>query len=108
MLAVKLDRRFGKGQILEMHLSEVYSGHGVHGATAASSGYFGAPPGALSWAQASLLAGLVQAPSRDDPLQHLSIAQARQAHVLDRFVATGVLTGAQAQVARIDALHLRS
>jgi membrane peptidoglycan carboxypeptidase len=57
------------------------------------------PPGQLSWAQASLLAGLVQAPSKYDPHGHLSLARKRQSHVLARLVATHQLTAAEAAAA---------
>jgi membrane peptidoglycan carboxypeptidase len=60
----------------------------------------------LSWAQASMLAGLVQAPSPYDPYVHLDLAKSRQRHVLDRLVATHVLTPSQADEAWAAALNL--
>ena len=98
-LALKLDGHYTKPAILSMYLSAVYFGNGYFGVLAASEGYFGVPPGQLSWAQASLLAGLPQAPSLLDPLQHLALAGQRQSYVLARLVATGVLTRAQAAAA---------
>lgn len=95
-VAFRLDNRFSKKQILAMYLNAAYFGDGAYGVAAAAEHYFGLPPGKLSWAQASLLAGLVQAPSSYDPRHHLSLARLRQRHVLDRLVATGVLTQAQA------------
>lgn len=95
-LSFKLENAYSKDQILEMYLSTVYFGHGFYGLSAASSGYFGVPPSQLSWAQASLLAGLVQAPSAYDPYSHRALARSRQRHVLDRLVAVGTLSAAQA------------
>ena len=66
-----------------------------------------APEAELTWAQASLLAGLVQAPSAYDPYRHLGRARARQRHVLDRLVATGVLSPGAANAAYAAPLHLR-
>ena len=106
-LALKLDGHYTKRAILSMYLSAVYFGNGYFGVLAASEGYFGVPPGQLSWAQASLLAGLPQAPSLLDPLQHLALAGQRQSYVLDRLVATGVLTRAQAAAAAAAPLGLR-
>lgn len=106
-LALKLDGHYTKPAILSMYLSAVYFGNGYFGVLAASEGYFGVPPGQLSWAQASLLAGLPQAPSLLDPLQHLALAGQRQSYVLDRLVATGVLTRAQAAAAAAAPLGLR-
>jgi penicillin-binding protein 1A len=96
VLALKLDRAWTKQQILRMYLDDGYYGNGYYGLTEAARGYFGVPPDQLTWAQASLLAGLFQAPSAYDPLVHPAAARARQAHVLDRLVATGSLTRAQA------------
>lgn len=99
VLSFKLEAQYSKPQILEMYLSEVYFGHGFYGLAAASRGYFGVAPASLSWAQASVLAGLVQAPSAYDPYQHVSLAKSRQRHVLDRLVATKTLTKQQADAA---------
>jgi membrane peptidoglycan carboxypeptidase len=94
-LAVKLDQHFTKGEILAMYLDAAYFGDGAYGITAAAHHYFALSPGELSWAQASLLAGLVQAPTDYDPHGHLHLALLRRRHVLDRLVATGVLTRGQ-------------
>ncbi|SEO72076.1 biosynthetic peptidoglycan transglycosylase [Trujillonella endophytica] len=96
VLAVKLDAHWSKEELLRMYLDTAYFGHGFWGVTAASEGYFGVPPDELSWPQASLLAGLLQAPSAYDPLVHPDRAAARQAHVLDRLVHVGELTRAEA------------
>jgi membrane peptidoglycan carboxypeptidase len=97
MLALKLDDRYSKRQILAMYLDAAYFGHGAWGVEKASRVYFGLPPDQLSWGQASLLAGLVNAPTAYDPTAHLTLARSRQRHVLDRLVATHVLTRAQAE-----------
>ena len=106
-LAFKLEAHYSKDQILEMYLAEVYFGHGFYGLPAATGGYFGVAPASLSWAQASLLAGLVQAPSAYDPYRHLDLAKKRQRHVLDRLVATHRLTSTQADAAFTSPLGLR-
>jgi hypothetical protein len=95
-LALKLDRAYSKEQILRMYLSTAYFGHGYYGLEDAARGYFGTTPGRLDWAQAALLAGLVQAPSAYDPVVHPELATSRRGHVLDRLVATHALTAAQA------------
>ena len=98
-LAVKLDVQYSKDEVLRLYLAEVYFGHGFYGLPAAAQGYFGVEPAALSWAQASLLAGLVLAPSEFDPLHDFAAARARERHVLNRLVATHVLSSAQADAA---------
>jgi len=98
-LAIKLKYRYSDRQILRMYSAVVYFGHGFYGLAAASCGYFGRRPGKLSWPQAALLAGLVQAPSAYDPLEFPRVARAREEHVISRLVATGVLTDSQAAAA---------
>jgi membrane peptidoglycan carboxypeptidase len=107
VLSFKLEAQYSKPQILEMYLSEVYFGQGYYGLAAASRGYFGVAPADLTWAQASLLAGLVQAPSAYDPYSHRGLAKSRQRHVLDRLVATKTLTAAQADAAYRAPLNLQ-
>ena len=98
-LALKLDVSYPKNEILRLYLADVYFGHGFYGLPAAAEGYFGVTPAQLSWAQASMLAGLVQAPSAYDPIRHLSTGRLRQQHVLHRLVTTGGLSEAQADTA---------
>jgi membrane peptidoglycan carboxypeptidase len=106
-LALKLDASYSKNDVLRLYLADAYFGHGFYGLPAAPYGYFGVTPAQLSWPQASMLAGLVQAPSAYDPLRHLSTGRLRQRHVLNRLVATGVLSPAQADVAFAAPLGLR-
>ena len=105
-LGIKLDLTYPKAQILRMYADVAYFGHHYYGLAAASCGYFGVTPARLSWPQAAMLAGLMQAPSADDPIVHPALGRARQAHVLQRLVATGVLTQAQADRALRQPLSL--
>jgi len=95
-LGIKLALSYPKRQILRMYADVAYFGHGYYGLGAASCGYFGVSPAKLSWPQAATLAGLVQAPSADDPILHFAAARAREAHVLGRLAATGRFSRAQA------------
>ncbi len=105
-LGIKLDLSYSKAEILRMYADVAYFGHGYYGLAAASCGYFGVTPAGLSWPQAALLAGLVQAPSADNPIAHYAVARAREAHVLGRLAATGTLTPTQASQAYRQPLHL--
>jgi membrane peptidoglycan carboxypeptidase len=98
-LGIKLDLTYPKAQILQMYAAVAYFGHHYYGLAVASCGYFGITPARLSWPQAAMLAGLMQAPSADDPIVHPALGRAREAHVLQRLVATGVLTQVQADQA---------
>jgi penicillin-binding protein 1A len=95
-LALQFDTHYTKAAILSMYLSAVYFGHGYYGIEAASRGYFGIAPDQLTWAQAALLAGVVQAPSALDPVRHLAASRARMTYVLQRLVDDGRLTASQA------------
>ncbi len=66
-LALQLEAQFTKDEILEQYLNTVYFGNGAYGVQAAAQRYFGVDVDALRLPQAALLAGLLRAPSRDDP-----------------------------------------
>jgi membrane peptidoglycan carboxypeptidase len=108
MLAVKLNLTFSKAQILQMYSEVAYYGHGFYGLQDASCGYFGVEPSRLSVVQAAMLAGVVNAPTFDDPILHPAAARARLEHVISRMVAVGYLTVAQAAGALSSPLGLVS
>ncbi len=95
-LGVKLALDYSKQQILQMYLNVAYYGHGFWGVDQAARGYFHTTPAQLTWAEASMLAGLLQAPSAYDPLEHYALGRQRQAHVLTQLVVNHHLTHAQA------------
>jgi membrane peptidoglycan carboxypeptidase len=95
-LAVKLRYSYGPAEVLRLYADVVYFGHSYYGLEAASCGYYGVQPDRMSWPQAALLAGLVYGPTVDDPLRYPARAVAREQHVMNRLVATGALTRAQA------------
>lgn len=105
IIGIELARLYSKQQILQMYLNEVYFGNGANGIYAAAESYFGIPPARLDLAQASLLAGLPQAPSLYDPLVNLKLAKARQRQVLDAMVKYGYISQAQANAAYAEPLH---
>src|ERR671937_907550 len=96
-LAMELTRRYSKDQILEMYLNEIFYGNQAYGVEAAAETYFGKPARELNLAEASLLAGLPQAPALYDPYTNLSAAKERQAYVLDQMVRTGLVLDADRQ-----------
>jgi 1A family penicillin-binding protein len=94
-LAMELTRRYTKDEILQMYMNEILYGNRAYGVEAAAETYFGKPAKDLSLAEASLLAGLPQAPSYYDPYTNLPAATQRQSYVLDQMVHTGAITEAQ-------------
>ncbi|MGH7103205.1 MAG: transglycosylase domain-containing protein [Acetobacteraceae bacterium] len=98
-LAIKLNFTYPKSEILSMYAEVAYFGHGHYGLWSASCGYFGREPAELSWAQAAMLAGVVNAPTALDPRTHPRSAHEREAHVFARLVAVGDLAQGQADAA---------
>lgn len=98
-LAVKLNYTYSKAEILRLYAEVAYYGHGYYGLEAASCGYFGHPASQLTVVQGAMLAGVVNAPTVDDPIAYPAQAHARLAHVISRMVAVGDLTQAQGTAA---------
>jgi membrane peptidoglycan carboxypeptidase len=95
LLAEEMERRYTKQQILELYLNTINYGNGAYGAEAAAETYFQVHAGNLTWAQASFLAGLPQAPSEYDPFgrpDQVEAARSRWRQVLDGLVAVGDLS----------------
>ncbi len=96
LISFWLEARLSKDEILERYLSNVYFGENIYGLRAASLHYFYRKPENLTLAQAAMLAGVVQAPSRLAPTKHPKNAARRARMVLNAMVAAGYLTEAQA------------
>jgi membrane peptidoglycan carboxypeptidase len=95
VLAEEMERRYSKQQILELYLNTINYGNGAYGAEAAAQTYFQVHASDLSWAQASFLAGLPQAPSDYDVFgtpDQLAAARERWRQVLDGMVEVGDLS----------------
>jgi membrane peptidoglycan carboxypeptidase len=95
-LAVKLKYSYSEAEILRLYADVAYFGHGFYGLQDAACGYFGVQPAQLSWPQAALLAGLVQGPTSDDPIDHPAAGLAREQHVIGRLVSVGAISQADA------------
>ena len=108
LLALWLEQRFGKDQILTIYLNRVYFGQGAYGVDAAARRYFNKPATQVTAYEAAMLAGLLKAPSRYNPLTNADVAAGRAAQVLQSMVEAGWLTGAQAATAKSGRAVLRS
>jgi penicillin-binding protein 1A len=91
-LAIKLDRAWSKQRILVGYMNQVYYGNHAYGVEAAARTYFSKPARKLSLEQSALIAGLTQAPSRDDPFIYPERAIVRRDQVLRAMLQTGVIT----------------
>ena len=91
LLALWLERKFTKDQILELYLNRVYLGSGSYGVAAAAQKYFGKKVSELSLPESAMLAGLLKAPSRYSPVNDPVKARARQEQVLANMADAGFL-----------------
>jgi membrane peptidoglycan carboxypeptidase len=108
VLALKVERTLSKDQIMADYLSEITTGLGVYGVSAAACDYFSTPLGNLTLGQYALLAGVTQAPSLYDPRVNPQAAAARRAHVLAAMVADSYITTSQASAANAEPVMARS
>ncbi len=99
ILALWLERNFSKDQLLELYMNRVYFGSGAYGVEAAAQKYFGKSARAVSVAEAAVLGGLVQAPSRLAPNRNPEGAAERAALVISAMVRDGAIKDADAKVA---------
>jgi penicillin-binding protein 1A len=97
IIAFWLEAWLTKQEILSRYLSSVYFGDGVYGLRAAAHHYFHRDPERLNLPQSAMLAGMVQAPSRLAPTQHLAAAQKRSQLVLQAMADTGAIGQRRAQ-----------
>ncbi|NOY54833.1 MAG: PBP1A family penicillin-binding protein [Actinobacteria bacterium] len=106
-LALRLEERLTKEQILERYLNTVYFGDGAYGVGTATAHYFGKAPADLTVGEAALLAGLIQSPSDTDPYRHPDAALRRRRVVLNKMVELGWLSSGDAEAADREPLILR-
>ena len=95
-IALSLEMRLSKNQILGRYLSSIYFGDNVYGLRAAAQHYFAKPPERLSLGEAAMLAGMVQAPSALNPIDHPGPARRRARLVMAAMVRTRAVSPAQA------------
>ena len=96
-LALWLERKHSKNEILELYLNRVYFGSGAYGVEAAAQKYFGKPAKNVTIAEAAMLAGLVKSPSRLAPNRNPEGAEARAQTVLAAMAESKFISEAQAQ-----------
>ena len=105
VLALAIERKFSKNQILELYLNRVYFGGGAYGIDAASRRFFGHSARTLSLGEAAIIAGLVKAPSNYSPTADVEAARGRSEVVLKTMMANGFVTPERA--AGVDAAAIK-
>lgn len=106
-LALAMERKFTKDEILELYLNKVYFGGGSYGVDAASRRFFNHPATELTLSEAAIIAGLVKAPSRYSPTADADAAVGRARVVLQVMQDAGVITATQAANANPVAVKLQ-
>lgn len=108
ILAIQVERRYTKDEILEMYLNNIYLGEGAYGIQAAAQIYFGKDIGKLELEEAALLGGLPQAPSAYSPYRDPQAALARRNAVLDAMAKNNFISEGEASSAKTKELKLDS
>ena len=108
VLAMALDWKFSKSQILELYLNKVYFGGGAYGVDSASRKFFGHPGTQISLPEAAIIAGLVKAPSRFSPTADAKAAVDRGQVVLEVMQANGTIGAEEAASANLTAVKFAS
>ncbi len=106
VLALAMERKFSKDQILELYLNKVYFGGGAYGIDSASRKFFGHPGTSLSLEESAIIAGLVKAPSNYSPTADAKAAIGRAGVVLQVMQANGTITAEQAAAADVKGVKL--
>ena len=99
ILALWLERKYSKDQILELYLNRVYFGSGAYGVEAASQRYFGKSAKMVNLSEAAVLAGLMKSPARLAPNHNIQAANERAAQVITAMAEQGHITEAMAKLA---------
>ncbi len=106
IIAVNLERKFSKDQILEMYLNQIYFGHGAYGVETAAQMYFGKSVTELTLGEAALLAGLPKAPNDYSPFNDLQKAMERRKVILKLMEEQQYITAEERQMAEREEIRL--
>jgi len=107
MLALWLEHKFSKDEILSLYLNRVYFGRGAWGVEAAALSYFGKPAIDLDLGEAAMIAGLLKAPNRYSPTSDLARAESRATIVLDVMVKNNKISIADREIAFAKPIRVR-
>jgi penicillin-binding protein 1A len=107
-LAIKIEKKLDKKEILELYLNKVYFGHGAYGVEMASRIYFGKSVRDITLTEAALLAGLIKAPLLYSPYNDLTRAKERQEIVLSRMEEEGYIKRSEKENALKQPIYLSS
>ncbi|HEV2995063.1 MAG TPA: PBP1A family penicillin-binding protein [Chthoniobacterales bacterium] len=107
MVALRVEQKFTKQQILELYINRIYFGSGCYGVETASQAYFGKSASKLNLSEAALLAGLIRSPNRFSPLKNPEGAALQRNAVLDRMAELKKISAGQAEEAKLARVNTR-
>jgi membrane peptidoglycan carboxypeptidase len=105
-IAIRVEQKYTKDQILELYLNQVYLGNGIYGMGTAADFYFHKPASKLTLTEGAMLAGMVRAPEYWNPLVRPSNTTLRRNDVLNRMMALHLITPARAEKAKAKPLGI--
>jgi penicillin-binding protein 1A len=105
ILALQIERRYTKEEILELYLNQVYFGHNAYGIESAANLYYGKHASELSLAESSLLAGLIRGPELYSPYRNFKGAKSRQLFVLNKLLEHKMISEKNAKLAAAESLE---
>lgn len=106
MLALEIEHKYSKKEILEMYMNQIYFGQGAYGIQTAAKTYFNKDVNELSLTQCAMLAGLPKSPNYYSPFNNLNEAKKRKNVVLDQMAKYGYISSAEAEKAKNQDLGL--
>ncbi len=107
LVAIQIEKRYTKREILTFYCNQVHFGHGTHGVEAASRLYFGKRAKDLTLEEAAMIAGIIQTPARQSPYVDRAAATRRRNYALQRMADDGYITQEQAHVSKQKPIVLR-
>lgn len=106
LLALQIERKFTKQEILEMYINQIYFGQGAYGIQTAAQTYFGKNAEDLTLAESAMLAGIPRSPNYYSPATNMKAAKTIQETVLDQMVKYNYLSAGEAQKAKSTEIKL--
>ena len=100
VLTVQIEKRYTKQEIFTMYCNKIYFGSTAYGVEAAAQAYFGKHAGEVTLDEAATLAGIIQGNDNESPYRHMALALQRRNYTLDRMVANGYVSAADAAAAK--------
>jgi penicillin-binding protein 1A len=105
LIAVQIERRYTKEEILELYLNQVYLGHNAYGIESAANLYFGKTAADLDLAESAMIAGLIRGPELYSPYRNFKGSKLRQIFVINKMLDHGLISEREGKLAAIESLE---